>query len=87
MIDIKDLRDNIDEVELSLARRGYSLNKEKFIDLDGQRKSLQVEVESLQSDRKNLSNEFGKLKSTGEDTGDLKNKIDFINENLKSKNE
>jgi seryl-tRNA synthetase len=87
MIDIKDLRDNIDEVELSLARRGYSLNKEKFIDLDGQRKSLQVEVESLQSDRKNLSNDFGKLKSTGEDTGDLKNKIDLINENLKSKNE
>jgi seryl-tRNA synthetase len=87
MIDIKDLRDNIDDVELSLARRGYSLNKEKFIDLDRQRKSLQVEVESLQSDRKNLSNDFGKLKSTGEDTGDLKNKIDLINENLKSKNE
>jgi seryl-tRNA synthetase len=87
MIDIKDLRDNIDDVELSLARRGYSLNKEKFIDLDRQRKSLQVEVESLQSDRKNLSNDFGKLKSTGEDTGDLKKKIDSINENLKSKNE
>jgi seryl-tRNA synthetase len=87
MIDIKDLRDNIDDVELSLARRGYSLNKEKFIDLDRQRKSLQVDVESLQSDRKNLSNDFGKLKSTGEDTGDLKKKIDSINENLKSKNE
>ena len=87
MIDIKDLRDNIDEVELSLARRGYSLNKEKFIDLDRQRKSLQVDVESLQSDRKNLSNDFGKLKSTGEDTGNLKKKIDSINENLKSKNE
>ena len=87
MIDIKDLRDNIDAVELSLARRGYSLNKEKFIDLDSQRKSLQVDVESLQSDRKNLSNDFGKLKSTGKDTGDLKKKIDSINENLKSKNE
>ena len=87
MIDIKDLRDNIDDVELSLARRGYSLNKKKFIDLDSQRKSLQVEVESLQSDRKNLSNDFGKLKSTGEDTGNLKKKIDSINENLKSKNE
>ena len=87
MIDIKDLRDNIDDVELSLVRRGYSLNKEKFIDLDRQRKSLQVDVESLQSDRKNLSNDFGKLKSTGEDTGDLKKKIDSINENLKNKNE
>ena len=87
MIDIKDLRDSIDEVEKSLARRGYSLNKDKFIDLDGQRKSLQVEVESLQSNRKNLSNDFGKLKSSGEDTEDLKKKIDAINNNLKSKNE
>ena len=87
MIDIKDLRDSIDEVERSLARRGYTLNKDKFIDLDGQRKSLQVEVESLQSNRKNLSNDFGKLKSSGEDTEDLKKKIDSINDNLKSKNE
>ena len=87
MIDIKDLRDSIDEVDKSLARRGYSLNKDKFIDLDGQRKSLQVEVESLQSNRKNLSNDFGKLKSSGEDTEDLKKKIDSINEKLKTKNE
>ena len=87
MIDIKDLRDSIDEVEKSLARRGYSLNKDKFIDLDGQRKSLQIEVESLQSDRKNLSNDFGKLKLSGEDTEDLKKKIDSINDSLKSKNE
>ena len=87
MIDIKDLRDNIDEVEQSLARRGYSLDKDKFIDLDSQRKSLQIEVESLQSDRKNLSNDFGKLKSSGENTEGLKKKIDSINENLKIKNE
>ena len=32
MIDIKNLRDSIDEVEHSLARRGYTLNKDKFID-------------------------------------------------------
>ena len=87
MIDIKDLRDSINEVEKSLARRGYTLDKDKFIDLDRQRKSLQVEVESLQSNRKNLSNDFGKLKSSGEDTEDLKKKIDSINENLKIKNE
>ena len=87
MIDIKDLRDNIDEVEKLLARRGYSLNKDTFINLDGQRKSLQVEVESLQSNRKNLSNDFGKLKSSGDDTEELKIKIDSINESLKSKNE
>jgi len=87
MIDIKHLRNNIDEVENSLAKRGYKLDIEKFINLDADRKSLQVEVETLQSDRKNLSNDFGKLKSLGEDTSDLKKKIDSINASLKIKNE
>ena len=87
MIDIKVLRENIDGVEKSLARRGYSLNKDKFTNLDGERKSLQVEVESLQSDRKSLSNNFGKLKASGENTDELKKKLDAINSNLKIKNE
>ena len=87
MIDIKVLRENIDGVEKSLARRGYSLNKDKFSNLDGERKSLQVEVESLQSDRKSLSNNFGKLKTSGENTDELKKKIDAINSDLKIKNE
>ena len=85
MINIKNLRDDIDTVASVLATRGYELNKAVFIELEGERKVLQVEVESLQSDRKNLSNEFGKLKSEGKDTGELKNQIDEINNALKLK--
>ena len=85
MINIKNLRDDIDTVASALATRGYELNKAIFIELEGERKVLQVEVESLQSDRKNLSNEFGKLKSEGKDTGELKNQIDEINNALKLK--
>ena len=87
MIDIKVLRENIDGVEESLARRGYLLDKDKFISLDGERKSLQIEVETLQSERKSLSNDFGKLKASGENTDDLKKKLDTLNNNLKIKNE
>jgi seryl-tRNA synthetase len=85
MINIKNLRDDIDTVASALATRGYELNKPIFIELEGERKVLQVEVESLQSDRKNLSNEFGKLKSEGKDTGELKDQIDQINNALKLK--
>ena len=85
MINIKNLRDDIDTVASALATRGYELNKAIFIELEGERKVLQVEVESLQSDRKNLSNEFGKLKSEGKDTGELKDQIDEINNALKLK--
>ena len=85
MINIKNLRDEIDIVQSALASRGYELDKDTFIKLEKERKILQVDVESLQSERKNLSNEFGKLKSQGEDTNKLKIKIDQINNDLKEK--
>ena len=85
MINIKNLRDEIDTVQSALASRGYELDKDTFIKLEKERKILQVDVESLQSERKNLSNEFGKLKSQGEDTDKLKIKIDQINNDLKEK--
>ena len=85
MINIKNLRDEIDTIQSALASRGYALDKDTFIKLEKERKILQVDVESLQSERKNLSNEFWKLKSQGEDTNKLKIKIDQINNDLKEK--
>ena len=85
MINIKNLRDEINTVAAQLASRGYELDKNTFIELEAERKVLQVEVESLQSDRKNLSNEVGKLKSEGKSTDELKDQIDQINNALKLK--
>ena len=44
MLDIKELRDNIDQVQNSLQERGYSLDVKKFKELDAERKVLQVNV-------------------------------------------
>jgi len=87
MIDIKNLRDNIDVTSEALLRRGYKLDSEKFKALDSERKSLQVNVETLQSSRKKLSEEFGKLKASGSNTVLLKEEIDKINSDLKKENE
>ena len=87
MIDIKNLRDNIDAISVALLRRGYNLDSEKFKALDSERKSLQINVETLQSSRKKLSEEFGKLKVSGSDTVLLKEEIDKINSDLKKENE
>ena len=84
MLDIKNLRDNIDQVQSSLLDRGYSLDIKKFEDLDAERKVLQVNVENLQSSRKKLSEEFGKLKANGKKVNDLKVKIDQLNKELKN---
>jgi len=87
MIDIKNLRDNIDITSVALLRRGYKLDSKKFKSLDSKRKALQVNVETLQSTRKKLSQEFGKLKASGSDTALLKEEIDNINSDLKKENE
>ena len=87
MIDIKNLRDNIDATSVELLRRGYKLDSKKFKALDSERKDLQINVETLQSNRKKLSEEFGKLKALGSDTASLKAKIDSINSDLKKENE
>ena len=87
MIDIKKLRDDAKNTQNSLLKRGYKLNIEEFTSLDSARKDLQISVEDLQSQRKELSAEFGKLKSSGGHTGNLKEEIDAINANLKSKDD
>ena len=87
MIDIKNLRDNIDAISVALLRRGYKLDSEKFKTLDSERKILQVNVETMQSSRKKLSEEFGKLKASGSDTASLKEQLDNINIDLKKEND
>ena len=87
MIDIKLLRDTPNEVRDSLKSRGYDLNIEYFEELDEIRKVLQVEVEQLQSQRKNLSAEFGKAKASGQDVNDLKSQVDKVNSDLKVKDD
>ena len=85
MLDIKKLRDNFNDVQTSLKKRGYLIDKSLFISLEDKRKELQINVENLQAKKKKLSNEFGKLKAAGEDTSDLKKNIDQLNKDLESK--
>ena len=84
MLDLKLLRETGDEAVIALAKKGYVLDLNKFNDLDEKRKTLQVDVEFVQSERKKLSNEFAALKKEGASTDNLKKDIDKLNEGLKS---
>ncbi len=85
MIDIKLLRESPEEIKNKLLTRGYELNISLFQDLDAKRKSLQIDVESLQSTRKDLSSQFGKAKASGDNVNDLKVSVDKVNSELKIK--
>ena len=87
MIDTKLLREEFSTIKNSLMKRGFDIDQKKFESIDALRKSLQVEVENLQSERNNISAEFGQKKKSGESTDGLKAKVDQINLNLGNKEE
>ena len=87
MIDTKLLREEFSTIKNSLMKRGFDIDQKKFESIDARRKSLQVEVENLQSERNNISAEFGQKKKSGESTDELKAKVDQINLNLGNKEE
>ena len=87
MIDTKMLREEFSTIKNSLMKRGFDIDQKKFESIDALRKSLQIEVENLQSERNNISAEFGQKKKSGENTDELKAKVDQINLNLGNKEE
>ena len=85
MLNIKNLRDDFENIKIALGKRGYEINQKIFEELDMERKTLQIEVENFQSERNKFSADFGELKSSGKDTSDLKKTIDKINAKLDKK--
>jgi seryl-tRNA synthetase len=67
MIDPKLLRASPDVVAANLARRGFEFDTAAYQALEERRKTLQVESESLKSEKNASAREIGKAKSRGED--------------------
>jgi len=82
MIDPKLFRNELDAVVANLARRGFQLDKENYLKLEEQRKDLQVKTQSLQNDRKTISQKIGQAKKAGEDAQALMDQVAAIAEQL-----
>lgn len=67
MLDPRLLRNEPELIAERLAVRGYQLDVETLNNLEEQRKSLQVETESLQAERNKSSKAIGQAKAKGED--------------------
>ncbi|HID00645.1 MAG TPA: serine--tRNA ligase, partial [Piscirickettsiaceae bacterium] len=51
MLDVKQLRSELDEIAERLKTRGFEVPVEQIRALEAQRKRLQVETENLQAER------------------------------------
>jgi len=86
MIDINLLRNNIDEVESRLNSRGFKIDKKSFIELENERRNLQVKVQELQESRNDLSKKIGVEKSKGNDASEHMKSVGQTNDLLKLQN-
>ncbi len=82
MLDPQLLRDDIGAVAQKLADRGYDLDVKAWQDLEERRKALQVETESLQSQRTKISKSIGQAKAKGEDIQPLLDQVASIGDQL-----
>ncbi len=83
MLDIQTLRNDLDGVAARLAMRGFVLNKEKFAQLEAERKNIQTRTQELQAKRNSSSKLIGQAKSKGEDTSAIMAEVATLGDELK----
>lgn len=82
MLDPKGLRTDLDSIAGNLARRGFALDTVEFESLEHDRKSLQVQVESLRHKRNERSRSIGRAKAAGDDIEPLKARVRELGDEL-----
>ncbi len=82
MLNLKWIIENPEAFDKAMEKRGLSLKAKKIIELDKKRKVDLTKLQELQSNRNSLSKEIGKLKNSGQDYSELKNKVDNINKEI-----
>ncbi len=71
MIDPKYLRQNAAAVATELARRGFDFDAGAYVELEEQRKKLQVATEALRAERNSSAKSIGQAKAQGKDVAPL----------------
>ncbi len=84
MLDPKILRQDLDAVAANLARRGFKLDRERYVALESERKDLQVKVEGLRQARNERSKAIGRAKAAGGDVEALKREVGQLGDELAS---
>ncbi len=84
MLDVQRLRTDIQGVARRLADRGYALDIAGFEALEGDRKRIQTETQTLQANRNQLSRQVGQAKGKGEDATALIAEVNAQAERLKA---
>ena len=83
MLDIQQLRTNLDVVAEGLAKRGKPIDFTEFRALEAERKTLQTHTQDLQAQRNSLSKQIGTLKGQGKDASGVMAQVGALGDELK----
>lgn len=83
MLDLKLLRQSVDNVAAQLKKRGFHFDTALFSGLEDKRKTLQVELQRLQNERNVRSKEVGIAKSTGNNVDEALQRLKLLSDELK----
>ena len=84
MLDIKLLRDHLDEVKARMATRGAAIDWDQFQSLDRERREAVARTERLKEKKNRLSGEIGKQKKSGADATVLMREVEEVSEAIRS---
>jgi seryl-tRNA synthetase len=71
MLDVKLLRENLDQVKARMETRGAAIDWDAFTATDRERRDALAHIERLKEKKNRLSGEIGKLKKSGADASAL----------------
>lgn len=83
MLDMKWIRNNVEEVKIYLANRNHDFPLDELLGLDEMKRACLTETENLKSERNEGSKEVAKRGSSGQDTEELKERMREIGSRIR----
>lgn len=87
MLDVRYIRDNVNEVKEALKKRNYEFPLADFLAIDGKRMGIMREVEELRNKRNVVSEEIGRLKREKADAAAQLEEMKKVAEKIKALDE
>ena len=83
MLDLKLLRENLDEVKARMATRGAPIDWDEFVKIDRERRDALASIERLKEQKNRLSGEIGNIKKSGGDATGLMRQGEEVSEAIR----
>ena len=84
MLDVRLLRENLDEVKARIATRGAEIDWDEFLAVDHERREALANIEKLKEKKNRLSGEIGKLKKSGADAAALMGEAEEVSDAIRN---